>query len=89
MNETADLSWQCELSAQKPKCILECIKRQIKGQDSPCLFHSAETPPGVLHPGVGPSTRMTWTCHVRVGAEEGHDNGKSGTALLQGQAGKV
>lgn len=39
----------------KKKCY-----QQIEGHGSPFLFHSNETPPGALHPGVGPSPRVTY-----------------------------
>lgn len=48
----------------------EC-DQQVKGWDSPPLFHSNETPPGVLHASLGHSTQEG---HRPVGGspKEGH-----------------
>lgn len=50
------LSWQCVLTAQKASPAFGCSKRsmasQLKEMIVP-LFAAAETPLGVLHPGLG------------------------------------
>ena len=59
IDKKLNMTQQCALAAQKANYILGCIKRsnqQVEGGDSAPLFHSDETPPGVLCSALGPPT---------------------------------
>ena len=81
-----DMSQQCAPMAQKPNCILGCIKRSIKRGDPALLLCTGEASPGVLHPDVESSVQERDRL-VGVCPEEGHKNDQRyGTPLLQEQA---
>lgn len=56
MAEKLHLSQQCELTAQKPKCALSCIKRTVSRRLGegilPLYSVLVRPPPRVLHPGL-------------------------------------
>ncbi|GAB0179209.1 cAMP-dependent protein kinase inhibitor alpha [Grus japonensis] len=75
---------KCVPAAQKANCVLGCIKRGVTSRSREVILPlcSGETPPGVLHPALGPTTEEG---HGAVGAspEEGHeDDRKAGAPLL-------
>lgn len=64
MGENFNMSWQCELAAQKANYILGCIKRTLdsksRGESLALCCH--ETPSKKLSSSGTPNTREIWTC---------------------------
>ena len=84
MDEKLGRNWQCVLIAQKANRILGCIKSSVasRSRDVILPFCSGETPPGVLHPALGPSAQEGHGTAV-AGLEEGHKNDlRAGAPLL-------
>jgi len=62
---------------------------QVEGGDSASLLYSGDTPPGVLHPALEPSTCEGHGC-VGAGPEEGDKkNQRAGGPRLWGKAERV
>ncbi|GAB0190473.1 mitochondrial enolase superfamily member 1 [Grus japonensis] len=83
INEKLNMTRQCVLAAQKANHILGCIKRGVTSRSREVILPlcSHETPPGVLHPILGPQHNR----HGAVGAspEEGHEaDQRAGAPLL-------
>ena len=77
---------QCALIAQKTNWILGCIKRSVASRSREVILPlcSCETPPGVLHPLVGPQKQEGYKT-VGVGPKEGHkDDQKTGATSPTG-----
>ncbi|RMB93966.1 hypothetical protein DUI87_29551 [Hirundo rustica rustica] len=58
VDKKLNMTWQCVFEVQKANCILGCIKRSVTSRSREMilpLYSSGETPPGVLHPSLGPS----------------------------------
>lgn len=89
VDETLDVRWERVLAAQKPNCVLGCIKSSVASRlrEVNLPFYSAlvRLPPAVLRRALGATTQVRHG-PVGVGPEKGHknDEGWSTSAIKTG-----
>jgi len=86
VDKKLDMSWQCELAAQKANCIMGCITRRVasRAREVILFLHSAlvRPPPGVLCPALGPAAQER--CGpVRMGPKENCENDPRARTLYE------